>query len=206
MFRLKNAIGSSPSFFIPIFLFFTIGILVHFYLPYDVISLEVNKRNTYVLDVLFKNITHLGDGIFVVCIGLMAFWINRVVAQKILVSYGFVSIICTTLKQLIFKGMPRPIEHFKDIQSELNMIEGFQPNHLNTFPSGHTAAAFGLFTVLAFYIKNPWLQGAFAILTIFIGFSRVYLFEHFLRDVLAGALIGCLSAILTEYIFNKKRS
>lgn len=196
--------GSAPSFFVPVFLFFTTGILLHFLMPYDVISLEINKRNTYVLDVFFKNITHLGDGLFVVFMALILWWKNRTISKKIGLAYLFVSIICSVLKHFVFKGMPRPIEHFKDIQSKINMIEGFQPNHLNTFPSGHTAAAFGLFTILALGNKNPWHQGIFAILAIIIGFSRVYLFEHFLRDVLAGAMIGCLSAILTEYIFNRK--
>lgn len=60
----------------------------------------------------------------------------------------------------------------------------------DSFPSGHTSAAFALATVQAHY--NPdesfwWYAGATAI-----GASRVSLNRHYLHDVLAGAALGYL--------------
>lgn len=203
MFLLKNYFGNSKTYFIPVLVFCAGGMLIHLFMPFDVISLEVNKRYTHSLNYFFKYITVLGDGFFVVFLGLALRWLDKRVSQKIFVAYILVSVLCSFLKQVVFKGMPRPIEHFAELYPVLNLIDGVQISRWNTFPSGHSAAAFTLFTVLAVWIRNPLGQIMFAFLAILVGFSRVYLFEHFLRDVLAGALIGCLAALCTEYISHR---
>ena len=42
------------------------------------------------------------------------------------------------------------------------------------------------------------------VLAILIAFSRMYNFMHFPTDVLAGALLGVVSAVLMNYVFKKK--
>jgi len=61
-------------------------------------------------------------------------------------------------------------------------------NHRDSFPSGHTPAAFAVATVQSKY--NPdesflWYAGATAV-----GVSRVTLNRHYVHDVLAGAALG----------------
>ena len=69
---------------------------------------------------------------------------------------------------------------------------------VNSFPSGHSATAFSLFTALALLIpKFKWL---FLIFASFIALSRVALGVHFLSDILVGSLIGALTSI---YLYNK---
>ncbi|MDD6352661.1 MAG: phosphatase PAP2 family protein [Lachnospiraceae bacterium] len=41
-------------------------------------------------------------------------------------------------------------------------------------------------------------------LAILIAFSRMYNFMHFPTDVLAGALLGVVSAVFMNYVFKKK--
>jgi membrane-associated phospholipid phosphatase len=41
------------------------------------------------------------------------------------------------------------------------------------------------------------------IAAILVGYSRIYLAQHFLDDVLAGAMIGVLSAIFCWMFFDK---
>lgn len=62
---------------------------------------------------------------------------------------------------------------------------------LNTsFPSGHTALAFTLSTVLAEYKGNAWWKGGWYGFAVIASAARVYNDEHWLSDIVAGACIG----------------
>ena len=72
-----------------------------------------------------------------------------------------------------------------------------------SFPSGHTSSAFSLATSLTlsyprWFIIVPVYSWAGAV-----AFSRMDLGVHYPSDVLAGAMVGSGSALLTHYI-NKK--
>ncbi len=63
-----------------------------------------------------------------------------------------------------------------------------------SFPSGHTAYSFASATVIAMYYGR-WCIPAF-VLASMIGLSRIYLALHWPTDVVAGALIGIVVAIV----------
>ena len=68
----------------------------------------------------------------------------------------------------------------------------FGDNKFNSFPSGHTATAFGFFAVLAFRKKTGtflWL-----IPPVVMGVSRILIEAHHLSDVCFGAWFGLLAA------------
>lgn len=66
------------------------------------------------------------------------------------------------------------------------------PSDRFSFPSGHTAAAFLIATLLGHAAPALFpLAGAWALA---VGFSRIYLGVHFPTDILAGMVIGILSA------------
>jgi undecaprenyl-diphosphatase len=66
-----------------------------------------------------------------------------------------------------------------------------------SFPSGHTFGAFVAYGLLAYFIAvyetAPWpavaIVGA-AVLTLLVGFSRIYLGAHYVFDVLGGLILG----------------
>ncbi|MEO6300147.1 MAG: phosphatase PAP2 family protein [Paracoccaceae bacterium] len=67
-----------------------------------------------------------------------------------------------------------------------------------SFPSGHAAAAVAVWGMLCYLgWRLGWLRGGTAVLwavalAVLIGFSRIYLGEHYLSDVVNGGLIGAL--------------
>ena len=75
----------------------------------------------------------------------------------------------------------------------------------NSFPSGHTMSGFALYTIVALlWNQKSWgglIAVSFAVLT---GISRIYLVHHFLEDVVSGAIVGVLIALIIYY-FQMKR-
>jgi membrane-associated phospholipid phosphatase len=67
----------------------------------------------------------------------------------------------------------------------------------HSFPSGHTASAFALATILSFSVKDNSLKSIGLLLgACIVGFSRTYLSQHFLVDVTVGSAIGVVSAYI----------
>lgn len=156
-------------------------------------------------DFVFLYLTHLGSGYFVVLAGLLCLYWNRNLGLKILIGYAVSGILVQMLKKLVFKGFPRPVEYFKEISDQLHWIEGLQLNHWNSFPSGHTASAFLLAAALSFKFESKGIQLLLFLYACLVAFSRVYLLEHFLMDVYAGAAIGFLTAIIMEYLLKNDK-
>jgi membrane-associated phospholipid phosphatase len=50
-------------------------------------------------------------------------------------------------------------------------------------------------------LNNTW-QFGFLILAVVVGFSRVYLLQHFIWDVYAGSLVGVFSALAAKYTMH----
>ena len=66
-----------------------------------------------------------------------------------------------------------------------------------SFPSGHSCSSFAAAT--AIFLKDKrWGSAAF-VLAGLIAFSRVFLFVHWPSDVVAGALLGVLCALVTAW-------
>ena len=98
-------------------------------------------------------------------------------------------------------GTDRPITYFEkeNIRELVVVVPDVDLNGGQTsFPSGHTMAAFALYGVVALTAGRllPWLGLACAWTAILVGVSRIFLVQHFLLDVLGGAAIGLLLAVL----------
>jgi membrane-associated phospholipid phosphatase len=156
----------------------------------------VNDHNAPWADELFRYATYLGDGAFgiVVVAGLLV-W-SRAVGLAGLGAFLLSSAISVLCKQVVFLGELRPSKYYEHAGWAYHAVPGVVLAGYNSFPSGHTISAFALFSFLALVDKNKsrgWLWFGLAAL---VGYSRVYLFQHFAADVFAGSLIGTASAIV----------
>ncbi|GIV40434.1 MAG: hypothetical protein KatS3mg033_2234 [Thermonema sp.] len=160
------------------------------------VQLWIDAHHLPWLDVFFAYLTHLGDGLtFVVVIAGMALWRSYYHATEGLLSFATSGLFTQLLKRTAFADALRP----KGILgAKLHYIAGVDVHIAHSFPSGHTTTAFALATFLALH-SAPKRGVYWALAAGLIGFSRIYLNQHFLTDVLAGAVIGTFWASLIHW-------
>lgn len=94
-----------------------------------------------------------------------------------------------------FFKRPRPCESYNWILAQK------VPWDKNSFPSGHSAAAMTMATVLAGAMPALWMSLLLFGLAVLVAISRVYLGVHYPSDVLFGASIGAVSAAVLMPMF-----
>jgi undecaprenyl-diphosphatase len=130
----------------------------------------------------------------------------RGTARSLLIGFG-------TRVLFIFLAVLLPVltgEIIKDMVGRGRPFVGGQANAFNfshfagteayaSFPSGHATAAFAL----AFAVSAVWphLRVAMLIYAVMIGATRLVLLAHHPSDVVAGALLGVIGAMLVRYWF-----
>jgi undecaprenyl-diphosphatase len=105
------------------------------------------------------------------------------------------SILVNILKYIIDR--PRPFVTYPDLEK---LSAGGSPS----FPSGHTADAFALATVLSLVFPRwPVIIISYA-WALTVGYTRMSLGVHYPGDVLAGAGIGVICALILHYLFQSR--
>lgn len=145
------------------------------------------------LDWLMPKITFLGDkGLIWILLGiiLLIFKKTRKHGIIMLISLAIGALICNVcLKNLVERSRPFWINDSYNI-----LIDA--PKDFS-FPSGHTTAS-AVGAAVIFHADKRFGIAAI-VLAVLIAFSRLYLYVHFPSDILAGAVIGIISALLTIY-------
>jgi undecaprenyl-diphosphatase len=72
-----------------------------------------------------------------------------------------------------------------------------------SFPSGHTATAFA--ALIAIGAIFPQARALLWIYAILIGLSRVVITAHYPSDVIGGAIVGAVGALLVRHWFAARR-
>lgn len=91
---------------------------------------------------------------------------------------------------------PRPYERYNDIYPD-----SYDPG--NSFPSGHTSLSFSNATSLLLSTKKWYLAAPAYVWACGVGYSRMYLGQHYPSDVLAGAITGAGGAYLAHVLRKK---
>lgn len=202
---MRNTIIKTKPFLYSylIFAIISIAILILFQKP-D-IQIFINKQNTPFFDFFFKNTTHLGHGILLGIIFLIVIFINKKHALTTVLSSIFMSVIVFVVKTSV--NAKRPLAYFTHVYEtdyNFHFVEGVNVHSHASFPSGHTATAFTTFFLLTLFLKdkNKIWQILFFTLALLVGYSRMYLMQHFLEDVVVGAFIGIVCVFFSDYLSN----
>lgn len=174
------------------------------------IQININKIvGIKPLDVFFTYVTFLGDGLFALFIVVVWFFIDRKQAMYLLLSFLFSGLLVFLFKTFVFPESERPVLFFdNNVQHyKLKLIEDVEIFYNNSFPSGHTTTAFALYASLSFISRHREIKLVLFLLAVFVSFSRIYLSEHWLKDVIFGAILGIIVSIVTYFfVFRDKKS
>jgi membrane-associated phospholipid phosphatase len=154
------------------------------------------------MDFLAPFATDLGNGWTAVIIGLLWLLFSYRRGFIILSAYAVTSLSAQGLKYIF--DAPRPKLYFKDQLSRIHFVKDVDILSLHSFPSGHTVSGFTLAVIFTYWSRNKAWGPVFLLLAVLIGYSRMYLSQHFFEDVTAGSVIGVIVTIIWLYWLDNR--
>lgn len=174
-------------------------------IPHTDLHLLLNRSHTPFQDTLFRTVTWLGDGWFALGFSLVFLLVRFRYSLMLILSWASSGLLVQLLKRLAFPDASRPVE-WLDRMPGLQTVPGVDLFHHYSFPSGHAATAFAVLLLAGFILRSRPVFFLAMMLAWCAAFSRVYLSQHFLVDVLAGSFLGVLSALFFYWYFQKRKT
>lgn len=133
------------------------------------------------LDPVVKAFTTLGNAgiLWIVLSVAMLFWRPTRKAGLLAGCALIFSLLFTNLGLKLIFTRPRP---YTVVEGLIPLLTSGDPN---SFPSGHTCAAFSAGLVWARTLPKPWMRRTAVIQAVLMGLSRLYVGVHYPSDVLA---------------------
>jgi membrane-associated phospholipid phosphatase len=150
-------------------------------------------------DGFFKYLTYLGDGAIWVPIVLFIIWKQRNQLVLVLSTISASTLFAQMIKNYVFPAEPRPT-NLIDNKSLIHTVTGVELHTIYSFPSGHTTTAFSIFILAALLIPRRWIIPIGFIYGLLVGYSRIYLAQHFPLDVGAGMILGTISVWISVQV------
>ena len=198
-----RAILVSNRYYICCYLFFfLVGLIFLLTVGKATSFIELNPYHRSALDTFFICVTFIGDGRFAIVICLIYLVLRRWSRACQLISAFIVSALVAQILKNVF-SMPRPKQFFTSGQYSY-FIDGVTHIGFASFPSGHSTSVFAMATLLAIFDNNKKGNVLYLVAAVAVGYSRIYLGQHFLGDVLVGSFIGLLTAIFIHWLFSTK--
>jgi membrane-associated phospholipid phosphatase len=167
------------------------------------IYFAVNRRYSAWADVAAPYVTDIGLGLVTIVIAAIMALFNYRKAFLLGSAYAITSLFAQLIKHIA--RAPRPKLYFHDQLSHIHFVKGMYIDMTDSFPSGHTVTAFSTAVVITYLLKNKNWSVLLLVAACLVGYSRIYLSEHFFEDVMAGSIIGVLLTVFClSWIDSKK--
>ena len=154
-------------------------------------------------DKAFEYITYLGDGVIWIPITVYVLLFRKKYTVLLLGSILYSTLFAQIPKQFLFNGEPRPTKLITDWNS-IHIVPGVFLNSVDSFPSGHTTTASSIFLLFCLLVPKKWIIPVGTIYLFLVGYSRIYLAQHFPLDVGAGMIGGLISIYFSLRLQNWK--
>ena len=151
------------------------------------------------LDQVFQFFTFFGEETLFMVVAMTFFWCIDKKTGYFLLYVSFLGNTINSFLKLIFV-VPRPWAldpKFSIVESARAQATGY------SFPSGHTQNAAGLFLGVARARKELWIRIVCIVITLLVGFSRMYLGVHTPADVITSLGVALLLVMLAYPLFYR---
>lgn len=182
-----------------IFMFVAIKYKVsgNFNSDYKLITFSTKIRNKGLTN-FFKILTYFGSIATLAILAVIMAIVCKPIWVKIfsVVNIGAVAVFCWVVKHIIQRPRPEGVALITET--------GF------SFPSAHAMGSVVFYGFLIFlmwkYLKNKPLNIVFSIvlpiLTVFVGYSRIYLGVHYFTDIIVGFVSGVAYLAVAIFVFE----
>ncbi|WP_028296472.1 phosphatase PAP2 family protein [Olivibacter sitiensis] len=176
-------------------LMFALGLLAFFSLNLSqaTMFLSVNHFHHPMANEIFKIITWMGDWPFTAFVACICLFIRFKYAVQLVGSMLYTGLYTQVLKVIV--QAPRPYVYFQEIKQSIYTIDHYTLENSLSFPSGHTTCVFSLAICLSCIWKGNIAQCITFFVAVLVAFSRVYLSQHFVVDLMAGSVIGTFGGL-----------
>ncbi len=143
------------------------------------------------LEPFFLTITNLGgDLAYIAVLVIYALIIFPGGARTLGVWFSISLLVNALLKDLTLEPRPYTLDPTLASEAAQKTAGGY------SFPSGHAQVTATLWGLMAWQLAKRWFWVLAVVLTVLVGFSRIYLGVHYLGDVLGGLAIGAVLVAL----------
>ncbi|MBR5189178.1 MAG: phosphatase PAP2 family protein [Paludibacteraceae bacterium] len=194
---------SEKYFLIPFVAVWTFGLVLWAITDKIGFHLVLNAFHTPIFDTFFKYFTYVGAWVPCAVAVVLLIFRKWKIASVILVGQLVATLITTPLKHIIRAKRPSAI--LSDLGINFPVVEGVDLHSTLSFPSGHTSAAFAFCFAVALFCPRWWQKLLCLFVAVLCGYSRIYLSQHFLEDVLAGSMVGVVSILVLIPLSKKLR-
>ena len=200
---IKDVLYKIRWFFIPYLVVLTACLLIKLNYSREEIYFAVNSHNFAFGDLIAPYLTDLGNFWSVVVISVVLSLFNYSRAFLMLLINTITALFAQVVKHIF--DAPRPTLYFQSQLSRIHLVKGVDMLKLHSFPSGHTVSAFTTALLITYWCRNKTWGLPLLLIAMMVGYSRMYLSEHFFEDVTAGSTIGVVTTIfLITWLANVK--
>ncbi|WPU95895.1 phosphatase PAP2 family protein [Mucilaginibacter sabulilitoris] len=190
---IKDVLYRIRPFFILYLLILCTCLIIKFLYSRETIYFAVNGLNSSWADAIMPYITDIGEGLTVIILSAIIALFNYRKAFLLVTSYAVTSIVAQVLKYIF--DAPRPKLYFSHELSRIHFVKGLQVWSVHSFPSGHSVTAFSAAVIITYLCRHKGWGIPALLIAILVGYSRMYLSQHFFEDVMAGSVIGVIVTV-----------
>jgi len=191
---MREIFRKNKVFFIPYILLFLVSHMVILSSTKGELHRALTASHHKFSDQVFSTITWLGHGSIILLVAAILICMRIRWSVLIVSVFALSGLTVQILKRFVFFEAQRPKLYFQG-KYDIHVVSGVDLHSFFSFPSGHTASAFGLFLCLILITRNTFLKSIYFLLAVLTGYSRVYLSQHFLVDVVYGSLVGIIFSV-----------
>ncbi|MBW3023257.1 phosphatase PAP2 family protein [Candidatus Woesearchaeota archaeon] len=145
------------------------------------------EKLKFLYKLVIEDFTALGSLVFYSIIMALLLILKRYeLVMQLLVAAIIAHLVIMAIKLLFFRDRPK--------KKKFNNI--FEKIDAASFPSAHANRAGLLFVILSSAFPQLYMVVLFAVLSLIVPYTRIYLKKHYLHDVAFGYILGVLEALL----------